>query len=76
MNTNTYTTDRELKKALHLEWFIVFTDTQKVYSYHSEEMHEVQYLTIDDLNRLHSDLINELGPDEAGQVMEQLTANK
>jgi hypothetical protein len=76
MNTNTYTTDRELKEALHLEWFIIFPDTQKVYSYHSEEMYESEDLNIDDLSRLHSDLINEIGPDQAGQVMEQLTANK
>ena len=56
--------------------FTIYPESREIYAHNECELFNVQDLTIDDLNRLHSDLINELGQDRAGQVMQQLTANK
>ena len=71
MNQTTTTTG-----PVNLEDFIIYPETGQIYALNACEFFHVRDLTIDDLNRLHSDLINELGQDRAGQVMQQLTANK
>jgi hypothetical protein len=61
---------------VNLEDFIIYPETGQIYALNECEYFHVQDLTIDDLTRLHLDLINELGQDRAGEIMQQLTANK
>ena len=56
--------------------FTIYPESREIYAHNECELFSVQDLTIDDLNRLHSDLINELGQDRASAIMQQLTANK
>ena len=72
MTTQTTTTTG----PVFLHDFTIYPQAREIYAHNECELFSVQDLTIDDLNRLHSDLINELGQDRAGQVMQQLTANK
>lgn len=61
---------------VNLEDFIIYPETREIYAHNECEYFHVRDLTIDDLNRLHSDLKNELGQDRASEIMQQLTANK
>lgn len=61
---------------VNLEDFIIYPESGQIYALNACEFFSVRDLTIDDLNRLHSDLINELGEDRASEIMQQLTANK
>lgn len=61
---------------VNLEDFIIYPESGKIYALNACEFFHVRDLTLDDLTRLHSDLINELGQDQASEVMQQLTANK
>jgi hypothetical protein len=61
---------------VHLKNFVIYPEYREIYAHNECELFSVQDLTIDDLNRLHSDLINELGQDRASEIMQQLTANK
>lgn len=63
-------------RPVNLEDFIIYPEAGQIYAHNECELFHVRDLTLDDLNRLHSDLINELGQDRAGEVMQQLTANK
>lgn len=72
MNQSTTTT----ANPVNLEDFIIYPETGQIYALNPCEFFHVRDLTIDDLNRLLSDLINELGQDRAGEIMQQLTANK
>ena len=72
MNQTTTTTAR----PVNLKGFIIYPETGQIYAHNECEFFHVRDLTIDDLNRLHSDLINELGEDRASEIMQQLTANK
>ena len=56
--------------------FTIYTESQAIYAYNECERFHVRDLTIDDLNRLHSDIKNELGEERASEIMQQLTANK
>lgn len=56
--------------------FTIYPQAREIYAHSESELFSAQDLTIDDLNRLHSDLINELGQDRASEIMQQLTANK
>ena len=61
---------------IFLHDFTIYPESREIYAHNECELFRVQDLTIDDLNRLHSDLINELGQDRASKIMQQLTANK
>jgi hypothetical protein len=61
---------------VNLEDFIIYPETGEIYAYNECERFHVRDLTIDDLNRLHNDIKNELGEDRASEIMQQLTANK
>lgn len=56
--------------------FTIYPQAGEIYAHNECELFHVRDLRIDDLNRLHSDLINELGEDRASEIMQQLTANK
>lgn len=56
--------------------FTIYPQAREIYAHNECELFSAQDLTIDDLNRLHSDLVNELGQDRASEIMQQLTANK
>ena len=58
---------------IFLDDFTIYPQAQEIYAYNECESFHVRDLTIDDLNRLHSDLKNELGEDRASQIMAQLT---
>jgi len=73
MNTQTTTTG---PGPVFLEDFTIYPESREIYAHNECEYFHVRDLTIDDLNRLHSDIKNELGEDRASEVMEQLTANK
>lgn len=72
MSQTTTTTAR----PVNLEDFIIYPETGQIYALNACEFFHVWDLTIDDLNRLHSDIKNELGEDRASEIMQQLTANK
>lgn len=59
-----------------LKDFTIYPESGQIYAHNECELFSAQDLTIDDLNRLHSDLVNELGQDRASEIMQQLTANK
>jgi len=61
---------------VNLEDFIIYPESREIYALNECEFFHVRDLTIDDLTRLHLDLINELGQDRASEIMQQLTANK
>lgn len=56
--------------------FTIYPQAREIYAHNECELFHVRNLTLDDLTRLHSDLLKELGQDRANEVMEQLTANK
>lgn len=72
MNQTTTTTTA----PVFLHDFTIYPQAGDIFAYYLRESFHVQDLTIDDLTRLHSDLINELGEDRASEIMQQLTANK
>lgn len=61
---------------VHLNNFVIYPEYGEIYAHNECQLFHVRDLTLDDLSRLHSDLINELGQDQAGEVMQRLTANK
>lgn len=71
MNQTTTTTN-----PVNLEDFIIYPESGQIYALNACEFFHVQELTLDDLARLHSDLLKELGEDRASAIMQQLTANK
>lgn len=62
--------------AVHLQDFTIYPERGQIYAHNECELFHVRDLTLDDLTRLHSDLLKELGQDRADEVMQQLTANK
>lgn len=53
--------------------FTIYPQAREIYAHNECELFRVDDLTIDDLNRLKSDIVNELGEDRASQIMAQLT---
>lgn len=53
--------------------FTIYPQAREIYAHNECELFLVDELTIDDLNRLKSDIVNELGEDRASQIMTQLT---
>lgn len=58
---------------IFLNDFTIYTQAREIYAHNECELFRVDELTIDDLNRLKSDIVNELGEDRASQIMAQLT---
>ena len=54
----------------------IYPDQRTIYAHDECELFHVQDLTLDDLARLYQDLKAEIGEALAGEVMQQLTANK
>lgn len=71
MNQTTTTTG-----PVFLHDFTIYPQAGEIYAYNECQSFHVRELTIDDLNRLHNDIKNELGEDRASAIMQQLTANK
>ena len=76
MTTQTTTTTGPGPGPVFLHDFTIYPQAQEIYAYNEGESFHVRDLTIDDLNRLHSDIKNELGEDQASEIMQQLTTNK
>jgi hypothetical protein len=53
--------------------FTIYPQAREIYAHNECELFSADDLTIDDLNRLKSDIVNELGEDRASQIMAQLT---
>ena len=58
---------------IFLNDFTIYPQAREIYSHNECELFSVNDLTIGDLNRLKSDIVNELGEDRASQIMTQLT---
>lgn len=56
--------------------FTIYPQAGEIYAHNECELFHVRDLTIDDLTRLYQDLKTEMGEALAGEIMQQLTANK
>lgn len=73
-NLNPYQMNQTTTTAnpVNLEDFIIYPESGQIYALNTCEFFHVRDLTQDDLARLHSDLLKELGPKRAAQIMFQI----
>lgn len=68
MNTQTTTT----APPVILKDFTIYPESWQIYAHNECELFHVRDLTLDELARLHSDLLKELGQNRAAQIMFQI----